>query len=295
MSVAAKAPRQAQMALQTMLKVLRDASKRGHRIAPALFDLKAPKSERAEMRFLSWAEVETLADSTPKPYGNLIRVAALTGLRQGELFALRDSSLDLAAGTLMVEATAYKGELQAPKTRAGRRKVDLSPGAVHVLKLQLVARTPNPQGLVFPSPGGKVWNDDNFRHRIFKAAAKRAGLVLRFHDLRHTYAALMVMSGANAKYLQTQMGHSSIKVTLDDYGHLFPDENRSVLSILDGVTMGPTLKASKGLRGLSDPMETPLVGRPLTGLQPQMACLGALRSGSDGTRTRDLRRDRPAF
>ena len=68
MGVAAKAPRHEYMALQTILKVLKDAAKRGHRIAPALFDLKAPKSERAEMRFLSWAEVETLADSTAEPH-----------------------------------------------------------------------------------------------------------------------------------------------------------------------------------------------------------------------------------
>ncbi len=56
---------------------------------------------------------------------------------------------------------------------------------------------------------------------------------VRFHDLRHTYAALMVAAGAHPKYLQAQMGHSSIRVSLDLYGHLFPDANRSVLAELD--------------------------------------------------------------
>jgi integrase len=56
---------------------------------------------------------------------------------------------------------------------------------------------------------------------------------VRFHDLRHTYGALMVAAGAHPKYLQAQMGHSSIRVTLDLYGHLFPDANRSVLAELD--------------------------------------------------------------
>jgi integrase len=79
-----------------------------------------------------------------------------------------------------------------------------------------------------------VLNDDNFRHRIFAAAVRRSGVgSVRFHDLRHTYAALMVAAGAHPKYLQSQMGHSSIRVTLDLYGHLFPDANRSVLAQLD--------------------------------------------------------------
>jgi len=56
---------------------------------------------------------------------------------------------------------------------------------------------------------------------------------VRFHDLRHTYAALRVAAGAHPKYLQAQMGHSSIRVSLDLYGHLFPDANRSVLAELD--------------------------------------------------------------
>jgi integrase len=75
---------------------------------------------------------------------------------------------------------------------------------------------------------------DNFRHRIFAPAVRRSGVgPVRFHDLRHTYAALMVAAGAHPKYLQAQMGHSSIRVTLDLYGHLFPDANRSVLAELD--------------------------------------------------------------
>jgi integrase len=63
---------------------------------------------------------------------------------------------------------------------------------------------------------------------------RRSGLgPLRFHDLRHTYATLMVAAGAHAKYLQAQMGHTSIRVTLDLYGHLYPDANRTVLRGLD--------------------------------------------------------------
>ena len=77
----------------------------------------------------------------------------------------------------------------------------------------------------------------------FAPAVRRSGLgAVRFHDLRHTYATLMVAAGAHAKYLQAQMGHASIRVTLDLYGHLYPDANRSVLRELDRLIDPPGLE-----------------------------------------------------
>ncbi len=81
----------------------------------------------------------------------------------------------------------------------------------------------------------------SLRHRVFTPAVCRSKQTgVRFHDLRHTYAALMVAAGAHPKYLQAQMGHSSIRVTLDLYGHLFPDANRGVLDALDALTAPST-------------------------------------------------------
>jgi integrase len=208
------------------------------------------------------------------------QLAALTGLRQGELFALRDRDLDLDAMTIRVEHGAYRGELVPVKTRASRRRVDLSSTAARVLRRQLLARRPNELGLVFPSPGGHVLNDDNFRHRVFRPAVRRTKLTgFRFHDLRHTYAALMIAAGAHPKYLQAQMGHSSIRVTLDLYGHLFP-ANRGVLDALDALTAPSTPHRATAPKTL--PNDKVPVSRDF-------------ENGSDGTRTRDLRRDRPAF
>ena len=167
------------------------------------------------------------------------------------------------------------------KTRASRRRVDLSAHATRVLRRQLLARKPTDLGLVFPSPRGEILNDDNFRHRVFRPAVRRTTLTgFRFHDLRHTYAALMVAASAHPKYLQAQMGHSSIRVTLDLYGHLFPDANRGVLDALDELTAPSTPHRAKARNA------TPKEKVPVT---------GDFEDGSDGTRTRDLRRDRPAF
>jgi integrase len=168
-----------------------------------------------------------------------------------------------------------------PSRLTSRRRVDLSATAVRVLRRQLLARKPNELHLVFPSTEGHILNDDNFRHRVFAPAVRRSKLTgFRFHDLRHTYAALMVAVGAHPKYLQAQMGHSSIHVTLDLYGHLFPDANRGVLDALDELTAPSTPHRKNAAKN------TPKEKVPES---------GDFESGSDGTRTRDLRRDRPAF
>ena len=255
MSVGGRAPRQAQIALQTLKMVLRNAKERGHTVNEAIFGIKPPHTEQRERQFLSWEQVDDLALNTSDAYANLVRLAALTGLRQGELFALTDECLVLETGTISVEHGTYHGELVPLKTRASRRTVDLSREAQHVLKRQLLVRTPNDLGLIFPSPAGGVLDDDNFRHRVFKPACRRIGLSkLAFHDLRHTYAALMVRAGAHPKYLQVQMGHTSVSTTLDLYGHLFPDANRSVLNKLDRLV------------GHSRDHERP--SKPLKGIEP---------------------------
>ncbi len=279
--LAKRAPRQAELTLRVLKQVLANAKERGHLVDEAVFRVKAPRRESREMRFLDWDEVEELAANTVAPYGNMVMLAALTGLRQGELFALRDRNLDLEGKTVTVENGTYAGELVPVKTKASRRRVDLSATAVRVLRRQLLARTPNDLHLVFPSPEGRILNDDNFRHRVFAPAVRRTKLTgFRFHDLRHTYAALMVAAGAHPKYLQAQMGHSSIRVTLDLYGHLFPDANRGVLDALDAITAPSTPHRKSG------PKNTP---------NKKVPASGDFHSGSDGTRTRDLRRDRPAF
>jgi integrase len=279
--LARRAPRQAELALRVLKQVLANAKERGHLVDEGVFRVKAPRRDQPEMRFLEWDEVEELAANTVAPYGNLVLLAALTGLRQGELFALRGRNVDLDAMTVQVERGAYQGELVPVKTRPSRRRVDLSSTAARVLRRQLLARKPNELGLVFTSPRGELLNDDNFRHRVFRPAVQRTGLTgLRFHDLRHTYAALMVAAGAHPKYLQAQMGHSSIRVTLDLYGHLYPDANRGVLESLDALTAPSTPHRANAQK--STPKEKVPASRDF-------------QNGSDGTRTRDLRRDRPAF
>lgn len=250
-AVAEQAPRAAELMLDTLRMILRNARERGQSIDEAALRVRPPRRERSERRFLAWPEVEALALETVEPYGNLIRFACLTGLRQGELFALRDRSIDLQRATLLVEAGAREGKIVATKTAAGTRQVRLSAEAAAILRAQLLARTPNELGLVFPTPGGSVWRKDNFMARIFRPAVRRSNLQpLRFHDLRHTYAALMVAAGAHPKLLQAQLGHTSINVTLNTYGHLFPDAFVDVGPALDRLVTTSRREPTQADRGL---------------------------------------------
>jgi integrase len=244
-AVAQQAPRAAELMLDALKMILRSAKERGQMIDEGVLRVRPPRRERTEMRFLDWSEVERLAYETVEPYGNLVRYACLTGMRQGELFALRDRALDPERRTVVVEAGARDGKLVPTKTTAGRRQVRLSGEAIRVLREQLLARTPNELGLVFPTPGGAVWRKDNFMSRVFRPAVRRAELApLRFHDLRHTYAALMVAAGAHPKLLQAQLGHTSINVTLNTYGHLFPDAFADVGNALDRLVRAAAARAS---------------------------------------------------
>lgn len=242
------APRQAELALQTVKQVLRDAMKRGQRVDPALFEVKAPRHDEREPVFLSATEVEHLASWCTAP--RLVTFAALSGLRLGEVLALRDTEVDLKKGCVLVMRSARKGVEGRTKTRK-RRRVYLCTPALKALREQILARRPNEHGLVFPSPrSDSVWNSDNFRADVFAKAVKRAAATappgrradferLDFHDLRHTFASLMIAAGANPLQLAEALGHSDQNGRPDPtlvwkrYGHLYPGSTREAAKALN--------------------------------------------------------------
>jgi len=250
-AVSRRAPRQAELALRLVKMVLRDAKNRGQRVDEAILAVRPPRREAREMRFLDWAEVEELAAATPEPYNRLVQVAALTGLRQGELFGLRTRSRDLDALRLRVDAGVVDGRLSATKTRT----VFLCESAAELIAEQLAECPTNGVGLVWSGPEGGPIRKDNFMARVYRPAVTRAGFApLRFHDLRHTYAALMVRAGAHPKMLQSQMGHASIRITLDLYGHLYPDvgaETARALEQLVRPARGGSAEAEPKTGGLA--------------------------------------------
>lgn len=212
--------------------------------------VKVPASPRAEMVFLTAEQVEILAATIDERYSTLVRLAAFTGLRAGEICALRIGRVDLGQGRITVaesvtEVPRHGLLFSEPKTYE-RRSVTLPGFLVDELAAQMADRPDDPDALVFTSPGGSTLNHKNFYRRIFKPSLAAAGLptAMRFHDLRHTCAALCIELGAHPKAIQERLGHSSITVTLDRYGHLFPKLDESLTSRLDELRSAAAVPVS---------------------------------------------------
>jgi integrase len=195
-----------------------------------------PTPNREPMRFLTLAEVHHLADVIDPRYRVLVLAAGYTGLRFGELAGLRTDTVDLLRRAVTVTATLsdVKGrvELREPKTPRSRRRVAISPNladelATHIGKF-------GSDGWVFTSPTGDPIRRTNFRRRAWIPATETAGLDgVRFHDLRHTHAAALIAQGEHPKLISERLGHSSIRVTFDVYGHLMPGMDADAADRMD--------------------------------------------------------------
>src|SRR5262245_29533001 len=194
--------------------------------------------------------------SAPEYYA-LFLCALHTGMRSGELVALRWSDIDFNGKFIRVQKNVYRGKVCDTKTGKSRR-VDISDELLHTLeqlrrsrKEEYLRRGTNeiPE-CVFLSPGRIIWDEGkpvgreegkrvdmfNVKSRHFHGCLAKAGLRrIRFHDLRHTYATLLLMQGESPAYVKDQLGHSSIKMTVDIYGHWIPGANRQAVNRLPGL------------------------------------------------------------
>jgi integrase len=191
--------------------------------------IKLPKVQRTEMHFLDAEQVEALAEAIDARYGTLIRFAAYSGMRPSELTALRIGRLDLLRGTARVVEAAPEvdGRLHwgGVKTHEART-VRLPRSVAEELGADLTGRPRDAEALVFTAPLGGPLRPHTWVTNFFKPALRVAGLpeALRLYDLRHTCASLLIAQGASIKPVQAQLGHATASITLDTYGHLFPDE-----------------------------------------------------------------------
>lgn len=174
------------------------------------------------MRCLSPAQTQALLREGGR-WTPLYRLAVTTGMRLGELLAMKWCYLDWDRRRYRVEETLLYNQKRIfgpPKTDGSRASVVLTPTSMEELRS---AFTPERE-LIFPSSRNTPINPRNVVLRHFEPALRRAGLPrIRFHDLRHTAASLMIHQGLHAKAVQRQMRHSSITMTYDTYGHLFPE------------------------------------------------------------------------
>ena len=174
-------------------------------------------------------------------YYPLVLTLARTGLRIGEATALQWGDLDFHGRFIIVRRNISRGRIETPKNGKERR-VDMSRQLADCLLRLKTQRKEEAlkkgwRGIpewVFVSEAGTPVDSSHFRSRVFKKALEKAGLrKIRIHDLRHTFASMLIQNGEPLPYIQKQLGHHSIKVTVDVYGHLSPEGNKSAVDNLD--------------------------------------------------------------
>jgi integrase len=195
--------------------------------------LALPTSRARRERIARPAEARALIEALPERDRALWASALYAGLRRGELRALRWSDVDFAQGVIRVERSwdDRVGPIE-PKSRAGRRRVPLTQQLRASLAAHRLLRQSGRDDLVFEGRGKNAFSSEAAVRRAREAWKEAKLEPIGLHECRHTYAAFMIAAGVNPKALSTYMGHSSITVTLDRYGHLMPGNEQEAAVML---------------------------------------------------------------
>lgn len=214
-----------------------------------------PKPVHKEMKFWNQEQVQqflSFAKETNDRNYALYFIALVTGMRQGELLALKWQDVDLEKETLTVKLNLHRLpggglRLQKPKTKTSIRTIRLGKETLKVLAEQkeLTAKEKSlanglwqDEGYVFPSSIGSAMDASNL-WKNFRRILKQSKLPgIRFHDLRHTAASLMLNNGVDVLVASRRLGHAKPSITLDVYGHLIPSSQAGVADVLDKLVSG---------------------------------------------------------
>ncbi len=261
--------------IQTVLSsVLSEAVELGMiRVNPAM-RMRLPAPAKRDMTILTAEQVRALADAVEPHYRVAILLTANTGMRAGEVWALRRRDVDLLRGVIHIEQTVKRdtaapgadpktvdmyGREVGPPKNGKPRTITIGKATREMLNAHLTTPAPGgagPDAAVFHTPEGRAVRHGVFMRLVFRPAIKGdpdnedmekrrppalpAELhALRFHDLRHTCASLLIAQGAPTLYVKERLGHASVTTTINQYGHMFPSVEASLADALDGMYEGP--------------------------------------------------------
>ncbi|MCL4561925.1 MAG: site-specific integrase [Chloroflexi bacterium] len=222
-----------------------------------------PRVPQKEMQILDESQVsQFLVAAKASRYEALYHLAIVTGMRQGELLGLKWTDLYWTSGTLYVrrqlqEVTGQGREFVEPKTRSGRRSIRLGEATLTVLRAHqehqklerlVVGKRWKENGLIFTSAvGTPVYPRNMFRD--YQETLDQAGLPrIRFHDLRHTAASLMLNHGVPVIVASKRLGHAKPSITLDIYGHLINEMQEEAARIMDEVVTPVAVEIPAGFK-----------------------------------------------
>jgi len=188
-----------------------------------------------EVQILEPHELNLLLRNAGEPWRTMWYTAAMTGMRLGELIALKKTDIDWDNNTITIQRSLGRkkigGDYQwiTPKSAAGVRTIEIWIDHKKLLQEFTLTSRDNPYGLLFATPSGLPINASNMTKRVWAEVLKQSQIQhVKFHALRHTHASMLIAAGADIKYIQHRMGHSSSKVTLDTYGHLMKGSGKHV-------------------------------------------------------------------
>ena len=255
--------------LRSLSAIINEAQSRGHVAQNVVAGVKVRRAKREKPKIVIPTKAElrkvlAAAEASDEPMAHpLALILIFAGLRASELRGLPWRCLDLKAGTITVDQRAdLKNQIGAPKSEAGYRTIPLPGSAIAALKIWKVACPPTDQDLVFPSLAKKVMSHRYLNINLMGAVQLAAGIAdpvvkdgspvldkneqptmaqrYTLHDFRHAAASLWIEQRVNPKRVQTWMGHSSIQVTFDTYGHLFDqaDQDAAVAAAIERELVG---------------------------------------------------------
>jgi len=210
--------------------------------------VKFPQKELKDApAIIAGADFMKLSAHVEEPYRTMLSLIAATGLRIGELLALRWRVLDLQHGKLTVRESLFEGKFQPPKTKKARRTIPLGPRAIAALTAhrQRWTRT-GPEDLVFVNRKGKPMRDSKILTEVLQPAAVEAGLGhVTWHQFRHIHSTLLNDLNVPVKIAQEQLGHASIQTTLNIYTHVVDASHRKAIEAVERELF-PTVPKSPG-------------------------------------------------